>query len=149
MLINSLLKNKPIIHSDTLNEDIIHLGAITFQMPDWVSYTVYQVGKAHVARPDLISRIMYGTDIYGDFLCKINGISNPFEINEGDILIVPDFDNIYQFAMTDLYDDTIDQENSKSNSPQPKRKNEKRKANDAIIGDTRFKIDKDNRVIIY
>ena len=74
MLINSLLKNKPTIFSKAVGEDIIHLGAITFKMPDWVSYSTYIVSKSHVARPDLISRIMYGTDIYGDFLCKVNGI---------------------------------------------------------------------------
>ncbi len=89
MLINSLLKNKPTIFSKTVGEDIIHLGAMTFDMPSQVSYNIYSVSKSHVARPDLISRIMYGTDIYGDFLCKVNGISNPFEINEGDIILVP------------------------------------------------------------
>lgn len=148
MLINSLLKNKPQIFSETMGEDIIHLGAITFRIPDSVNYSVYKVSKDHIARPDLISQIFYGTDIYGDFICKVNGISNPFEINEGDIIVVPDLTSKDQFMFTDFYDDTIT-ENDRVTTPVPKKKNEKRKANEAIIGDTRFKIDKDRRLIIY
>ena len=148
MLFNSLLYNKPIIHSKTADEDIINLGAKTFAIPNntVIPYTVYSVSKSHVARPDLISQILYGTEMYGDLICKINGISNPFEINEGDILIVPSLDYMGEFMVTDQYDDVIGQDESK---PKPKRKNEKRKANDAIVGDTRFKVDKDNRIIIY
>lgn len=146
MLINSLLKNKPTIFSETVGEDIIHLGAMTFDIPSQVSYNIYTVSKSHVARPDLISRIMYGTDIYGDFLCKVNGISNPFELNEGDIIFVPNIDQIGEFMVTDLFNDSLQEDTSK---PKPKAKNEKRKANEAVIGDTRFKIDKENHVIIY
>lgn len=148
MLINSLLKTKPEIFSETMQEKIIHLGAITFRIPESVNYSVYKVSKDHIARPDLISRIFYGEDVYGDFICKVNGISNPFEINEGDIIVVPDLTNLNQFMVTDFYDDTIN-ENDKSSKPVPKKKNEKRKANEAIIGDTRFKIDKDRHIIIY
>lgn len=146
MLVNSLLKGKPTIQSKTVGEEIIHFGAITFRMPDWVSYNVYTVSKSHVARPDLISRIMYGTDIYGDFICKVNGISNPFEINEGDVIIIPNLDQVNDFMVKDLFNDLLEEDTSK---PKPKSKNEKRKANEAIIGDTRFKIDKENHVIIY
>lgn len=146
MFLNSLLKNKPTIFSSTAGEDIIHLGAQTFRMPAWAAYTVYKVSKSHVARPDLISRIMYGTEIYGDFLCKVNGISNPFEINEDDVLIIPNLNNMGDFMMEDTYNDSLEETNDK---PKPKAKKEKRKANEAVIGDTRFKIDKENHVIIY
>lgn len=148
MLINSVLKNKPTIYSKTCGEDIIHLGAITFQMPEHISYSIYEVSKSHVARPDLISRIMYGTEVYGDFICKVNGISNPFEINEGDVILIPDFNYVKDFFVTDTFNDDIKSED-KTSEPKPKAKNEKRKANEAIIGDTRFKIDKENHVIIY
>lgn len=148
MLINSLLKQKPTIFSETMQEDIINLGAITFRIPNSVNYSVYKVSKDHIARPDLISKIFYGEDVYGDFICKVNGISNPFEINEGDIIVIPGLSDIGNFMITDFYDDTIN-ENDKSSKPVPKKKNEKRKANEAIVGDTRFKIDKDRRIIIY
>ena len=47
------------------------------------------VNKYYVARPDLISLAVYGTDEYGDMICKFNGVSNPFELNEGMILQIP------------------------------------------------------------
>lgn len=146
MFLNSLLKKKPQIFSSVLGENIIHLGAQTFRMPSWAAYTVYKVSRSHIARPDLISRIMYGTEIYGDFLCKVNGISNPFEINEDDVLIIPNLNNMGDFMMEDNFNDTLVEDNSK---PKPKTKKEKRKANEAVVGDTRFKIDKENHVIIY
>jgi hypothetical protein len=146
MFLNSLLKNKPEIFSNTLGENIIHLGAQTFRMPSWAAYTVHRVSKSHIARPDLISRIMYGTEIYGDFLCKVNGISNPFEINEDDILIIPNLNNMGDFMMQDTYNDLLVEDDNK---PKPKAKKDKRKANEAVVGDTRFKIDKENHVIIY
>lgn len=146
MLFNSLLKNKPTIFSNTVGEDIIHLGAQTFMMPEWSAYTIYVVSKTHVARPDIISRIVYGTEMYGDFICKVNGISNPFELNEGDVLVIPNLNNINDFMMKDSYNDVLVENDGK---PKPKAKTEKRKANEAVIGDTRFKIDKENHVIIY
>lgn len=148
MLINTLLMNKPIIHSKTLDEDILNLGAASIVNPDWVEYSVFRVSKAHVARPDLISQIVYGDDHFGDFICKVNNIPNPFEINEGDILIIPEVDSIPRFLVTDDWDDDISGD-ERVTKPVPKKKNEKRKANEAIVGDTRFKVDKDNRVIIY
>ena len=40
-------------------------------------------------RPDLISQHMYGTDEYTEFILKFAGISNPFSLNEDDILLIP------------------------------------------------------------
>ena len=93
-----------------------------------------------------LRRMEYGTEIYGDFLCKVNGISNPFEINEDDVLIIPNLNNMGDFMVDDKFDDSL---SDSSDRPKPKAKNEKRKANEAIVGDTRFKIDKENHVIIY
>lgn len=148
MLLNTILSKKPTIHSKTLDEDIINLGALTVINPDWVEYSVFRVNKAHIGRPDLISQIAYGDENWGDLICKINNIPNPFELNEGDILIIPEVDSLYRFFADDSWNDDIE-ENQKSKKPVAKRKNEKRKANEAIVGDTRFKVDKDNRVIIY
>ncbi len=47
------------------------------------------VNEYYVARPDLISLAVYGSDEYGDMICKFNGISNPFELNEGMLLFIP------------------------------------------------------------
>lgn len=146
-LVNSILEGKPVIHSKTLDEDIIHLGAMTYKLPDNMSYKIYKVDKAHIARPDLISMACYGTDRYGDLICKVNNIPNPFEINEGDIIVIPDVSSIVDFNVVDKFND--DPVSEAANKPRPKARTEKRKANEAVIGDTRFKIDKDRRVIIY
>ena len=47
------------------------------------------VNEYYVARPDLISLAVFGTDEYADMICKFNGISNPFEINEDMVLFMP------------------------------------------------------------
>ena len=47
------------------------------------------VNKYYIARPDLISLAVYGDDKYGDLICKVNGISNPFELNEGMLIYLP------------------------------------------------------------
>ena len=63
-------------------------------------------------------------------------------------IAIPDLDDIIQCLNRDTFDDTIESE-TKSDKPKPKTRNEKRKANDAIVGDTRFKINKERNVIIY
>lgn len=147
ILNNSLLKDKPVIHSDVVGEDIIHMGARTFMYPITMSYSIFRVSPMHVGRPDLISQLMYGSDEYGDLICKINGISNPFELNEGELILLPAFEDLEHFFTMDVIDDALTSE--KSGSPAPKTRNEKRRANEAITGDTRFKIDKEHRIIIY
>ena len=146
MLRNPLIE-KSIIHSEYLNEDIINLGNQSFMIPEEFSFTVIDISKDFIARPDLISQQIYGYDMYQDVICKLNGISNPFELNEGDRLIIPDANELYKFYYSPSKDELIDNEDK--NLPTPKKKQEKRKANEALIGDERFKIDSKNRVIIY
>lgn len=56
------------------------------------------VNEHYVARPDLISLAVYGNDKYGDMICKLNGISNPFEMNEDDILLLPTIDYLTEYV---------------------------------------------------
>lgn len=41
-------------------------------------------------RPDAVARAVYGDDSKLDLLLKYNGISNPFSLQAGDILVIPD-----------------------------------------------------------
>jgi hypothetical protein len=50
----------------------------------------FTVTEDYIGRIDLISRQIYGTESYADYILKYNGISNPFSIGEGDILFLPD-----------------------------------------------------------
>ena len=60
------------------------------------------VNEFYVARPDLISQAVYGTDKYADILCKINGISNPFELNENMMLFCPTIDYLTKLTKTNV-----------------------------------------------
>lgn len=146
MLINSLLKYKQDIYSKYLNDDIIDLSSKNFFIPVAITYKLVKVDKDKVARPDLISNDMYGTTEYGDIICKLNNIPNPFELNEGDILIIPDLTSLENFFTSDNYNN--DTYNSTSYE-KLKTKKDKRRPNDSIVGDTRFKIDLTNRVVVY
>ena len=155
MISHTVLKNKNILYSDWLQENIINLGDSTFNIPSSYEYEILEVTERYIARPDILSKDIYGDTIYSDLLCKLNGISNPFELNVGMILVIPSPDSIMNFMYkpsasecdTSIY--TGDANNKLSSSPIAKQKNEKRKANEAVIGDSRFKIDKTRGVVIY
>lgn len=144
----SVLVNKTEYDSKWLKDRLYNLLDTTFEIPEEFAYDVIRVDKDYIGRPDLISFKAYDDDSYADIICKLNGISNPFELNEGDILVLPLFSDLQRFLavpnMQELHDDGED-----NNHPVAKKKNEKRKANEAVIGDKRFSIDKNKRIIIY
>lgn len=144
----SNLANKTIITNERLNERMYNFLDPTFTIPNKFDFDVVLVSKDYVARPDLISIAAYGDSDFTDIICKVNGISNPFELNEGDVLILPTFDSIRYFNNTPTADD-LEADNKENNVPKLKTKTEKRKANESIIGDKRFHIDPSRRVIIY
>jgi len=63
-----------------------------FANPNFVIARTVIVNDEYAMRPDLISMFAYGTDIHTDIILKFNGISNPFSINEGDLLLIPKLD---------------------------------------------------------
>lgn len=150
MLHNPLLENKTEYKSEVLGEYLYNLLDQTFVIPQSFRFNIIEVSDGFVGRMDLISKQLYGDEAYQDILCKLNGISNPFELNEGDILIVPELDHIVDFYYVENEDEKEPTESSSaSTTPQPKNKNEKRKPNEAVVGEKRFKIDPSKKVIIY
>lgn len=138
-------KNK--IKSDYLGEDIMDLLSQTFIIPSNYSYDVFKVTEEYIARPDLISLDAYGDDMFADVICKLNGISNPFELNKDMLLIIPSPENITDFANSAAAMDY--KWNESKPIQQVKTKQTKRQANEAIIGDTRFKINQSSGIVIY
>ena len=55
------------------------------------------VTPEYVMRPDLISFWAYGVDSYADIIMKCNGISNPFSLQEGDLIMIPQLENFKSF----------------------------------------------------
>jgi len=147
MLLYSVINNKGTIYSDYLNDEIYNLLDMTFALPNnGFDFNVFDVSAQYIARPDLISKDAYGDSMYADVICKINGISNPFELNEGMKLILPRPEYILDFAIKPLAEES---EQDDIDIPTPKQRNTKRSPNEAIVGDSRFKIDSTSGVIIY
>lgn len=148
MLRNSLLADKRTKKYSKTQEDMIDLMSKTFVFSTNFEYHLVEVTDLSVARPDILSQISYGSDQYGDLICKINGISNPLELNKGKILVVPEISDLKKFMTKEVTD--IDELSKDSElRPTPKHKKEKRKTNEAVDGDVRYKIDSSNRIIIY
>ena len=40
-------------------------------------------------RPDLVSQMMYDTEDFTEFVLKFAGISNPFTLDDDDVLLIP------------------------------------------------------------
>jgi hypothetical protein len=153
MLQYSTINFKEIIHSDYLNEDILDLMNYTFEIPESYTYNIFEVTKEYIARPDLISLDAYGDGMFADIICKLNGVSNPFELNEGMKLIIPSPEDIMKFAIQPSLKD-LDANwggilSGKQTNITAKNTKSKRKPNEAILGDIRFKIDKNSGIIIY
>jgi hypothetical protein len=149
MLDYSTLNSKTTIYSEYLAEDIYNMLDYTFTIPNNYSYNIFEVTQEYIARPDLISYDAYGDTRYADIICKLNGISNPFELNVGTKLIIPTPDHIKSFSIEPSIKDRDSNWGPSFGATKFKKKTTKRQANEAIMGDTRFKIDKTNGVIIY
>jgi hypothetical protein len=154
MLQNPLLINKSTIKSNILDgQEVVNLLDKTFRIPPEFSYNIVEISSDYIARMDLLSKRLYGTIRYQDVLCKLNGISNPFELNEGMKIIVPHPEDILNFVLHPIkkaVDTTVSDDQSIVISANPmKQKREKRQANEAIVGDERFRIDRNSRIIIY
>ena len=150
MIFHTVLNNKKRIKSHWLQEDIINLGDPSFVIPDSYQYEILEVTDKYVARPDLLSFDIYGDVLFSDLLCKLNGISNPFELNKGTLMIIPSPDCIMEFMHEpDVNEIDVDADSNDNHKPISKQKNEKRKANESVLGDSRFKIDKSRGIILY
>ena len=145
---STILYNKTRIHSDFLEDDIWNLLDKTYNLPRKFDYNVFDVNEEkYIGRPDLISLDAYGDPIFADVICKINGISNPFELNVGMTLIIPSPSDVFSFPQQAPQDELEGKTNEEV--PVPKKKNQKRQANQAIVGDKRFKIDASKGIVIY
>jgi len=67
---------------------------------NYLTYNVYKVPKEYAMRPDLISQSVYNNSMYAEIILKYNGISNPFSIDEGDIILIPDLNSAKQKIKT-------------------------------------------------
>ena len=113
---------------------------------NWVpisSPEIIPVPKEYVARPDLIALAVYGSDEYADIICKVNGISNPFELGEGQILICPDVSDLENMlaepcASNVFLTDTKNESMLNTVKNNKKKPTEKRSPNEATVFDKNY-----------
>lgn len=82
----------------TVIDKIVEGGKLILTQPTFifkdkeeVPFTEYEVRAEDAGRIDLIALDQYGSDsgVNVEYILKFNGISDPFSINEGDILKIP------------------------------------------------------------
>ena len=77
------------------NEVIVDLTRASLEYTSTVDITTFvMVSPDFVMRPDLIAKAVYGDPNKLDYLLKYNSVSNPFSIEVGDVLVVPDLDDM-------------------------------------------------------
>jgi len=83
-------------------EKIRDLTQTIFELKNrnYLTYNVYKVPKEYTMRPDLISQSVYNNSAYAEIILKYNGISNPFSIDEGDVILIPDLNSAQQKIKT-------------------------------------------------
>lgn len=156
MLNYSILESKPIISKNQDGSEIPYKdllsNSLNVNIPTIDQYRVIEVTEDYIARPDLISLAVYGDDGLADIICKINGISNPFELNEGMTLIIPNLMFMRNFIVggkaSQLIKTPTDQISAKENTNR-KNKSDRRSPAEQTIGDTTFIIDRTNKIVYY
>lgn len=153
MYFSQILNQKSEFYSEYLEESISNLLDKSFKIPNEYPATLYCVEEEYIARPDLLSLDLYGDERYADILCKLNGISNPYEMYEGQYMLIPSFPSLEKFYIKPAeawkesnQPPTVAVEQA---MPKLKKKTDKRKPNEAIVGDKRFNIDPISKIVIY
>lgn len=149
-------KKNIVLNSDYEGNDkvqCVDLLSTSFNKYHTDLYKPVVVERDYIARPDLISLAIYGTDKYADVICKLNGISNPFELNENTVLYCPLPNAINNFFTTaeDLVDVIYDNDETigKRLSTTQKTKNSEHNAFEQTIGTQNYVIDRIHNLIYY
>ena len=147
MIYSQTLGRKEIIYSEYLETEIVDLLGNTFNIPESYQCDVVPVEDGFECRPDLISDDIYGDEMYADILTKLNGPSNPFELSNTQHIILPSVDSVTNFIQNPNTDWSTPERDT--TRPKAKARHEKRKPNEAVVGDKRFNIDPQSKIIIY
>lgn len=94
MFLNSLDKKPSFVRPDGIEIKDITSSMFNMNNGSYIKYNVYKIPKEFEMRPDLISGAVYNNSLYAEVILKYNGISNPFSIKEGDLILIPALDSI-------------------------------------------------------
>lgn len=94
MLFSKLLRAKSLFMIST-GEMIVDLVRSTFNFGTIdTSIGPALVNSEETMRPDLLSNRLYASQDHWDVLLKFNGISNPFSLGEGEVLLAPSLNSL-------------------------------------------------------
>jgi hypothetical protein len=95
MLLTKLLKAKKFFTKPN-GDSVVDLVSATFDFEKAEGYSqgFTRVKEEETMRPDLIAVRLYSNQNFYESLLKYNGISNPFALNENDILLTPPFKDL-------------------------------------------------------
>lgn len=110
MFSKSLDEKKTYIVGD--NIEVVDLGESIFDSHKSIDqlYSIYKVSKDYEMRPDLISRVLYGTTDFTEMILKYSMVNNPFAMEYGDIIYAVTRDSIYhpikdvEYETTEVFD---------------------------------------------
>ena len=149
-----ILNKKPIITRNGVKFQ--DLAVQTIDPSVEISGSFLVVNKYYVARPDLIALAVYGDDRYADILCKVNGISNPFELNENDVIILPHVETLMDLTnMSPVESVFVDGKNNNElvtgfmDTELQRDVNSSRSPNEQTKGMTNIVNDEENGLILY
>jgi len=94
MFLNSLDRKPTFLRPDKIEIKDLTAPMFDLKNKNYIKYNVYKVPKEFEMRPDLISGAVYNNSLYAEIILKFNGISNPFSIKEGDLILIPILDSI-------------------------------------------------------
>jgi hypothetical protein len=84
------LTYKPIVTDEITGEKYYDLSTPIFRYNQTYIVGIYYVTDEDEARPDLISTKYFGSPSYLDAILIFNRIYNPFSLQKGDLLLIPD-----------------------------------------------------------
>jgi len=94
MFPNSLDQKPLFTRPDGIQIKDITASMFNLTTGNYIKYNIYKVPKEFEMRPDLIAGAVYNNSLYAEIILKYNGISNPFSIKEGDIILIPALDSM-------------------------------------------------------
>jgi hypothetical protein len=98
------LLSKP-FKDGSFTQRILSKSTVRFSnKPSTNEYTYHLVTQEEEMRMDLISVQYYGTSDHLDILCKFNNISNPFSLERGQLLRIPNSPKKYYINIEDIID---------------------------------------------
>jgi hypothetical protein len=91
MLFSKILMSKKVFTIST-GEVILDLISSTFKFGEnRTSAGVIIVNNDEIMRPDLVAERIYSDQGNWDAILKFNGVSNPFSLDEGEVILAPPF----------------------------------------------------------